>query len=481
MHFKRRERSALALVYGALSATGFAPLFWWPMTLFAFAGLYWLVRTSKSPKKAAKAGYMFGLGLYLGSMWWIGNAFWSHAPVPVVKVLAIPAVLCLGAYLALYPALCSWIYKKLPLKHGVASAFIFALLWLGGEGLREIVLYGFPWNALGYIFEGNLPLMQGASIVGVWGLTFFAAALGALMTCKGRRTGAAIALALFITAYGFGYYRLQHTEQLAAAGTVRLVQANITQAHKWDPTKRLIQLEQHAALSQVEGTSTPDAIIWPETAAAFFLNRQPELHPMLAGAAGQSLLVTGMPRVELREGKPYFYNSIGVLDGYANIITYADKTLLVPFGEFIPLRNLIPGTVKKLTEGGQDFTPAQVPPELAIGALGTALPLICYEAIFPAFTARNSYGRDFILNVTNDGWFSHTPGPAQHFAMARMRTVETGLPLVRVANTGITAVVDGYGRIVKRLKVEQVGVLDSTIPKQLSNTPFFARMMSAKP
>ncbi|MBI1363487.1 MAG: apolipoprotein N-acyltransferase [Proteobacteria bacterium] len=473
MHLARRQRWILALLSGLAAATGFAPLYWWPLSLAAMGVLFWLVHTAKTPKKALKAGYTFGFGLYLGSLWWIGNAFWSFAPVPVVKILAIPAVLLLCAYLALYPALACWVWQKLRLKGNGLGAAAFALLWMGAEALREVVLYGFPWNQLGYIFTNSLPLMQGAALFGVWGLTTFAALTGALLGAHNRKACAPVAVALCIGLFAYGSYRLNHAAPLASIGTVRLVQANITQNHKWDPRLRAKQLMQHVILSQTVTAQTPDATIWPETAAAFFLDEEPELRPHMAAAAAGHLLVTGMPRAEEKNGQTSYYNSIGVLDETGTVVASADKSLLVPFGEFIPLRSLVPGMVEKLTEGSVDFSPSAIPPALPIGTLGTALPLICYEAIFPAFVARNSAGKSFILNITNDGWFSHTPGPEQHFAMARLRAVETGLSLVRAANTGITAVVDGYGRIVNRIEPEQAGILESIIPEHIDTPTFF--------
>jgi apolipoprotein N-acyltransferase len=482
MRLARRHRSPCAVGAGLLAATGFAPLFWWPLALAALAVFFWLVRTAKTPKKAFKKGLLFGLGLYLGSLWWIGNAFWSHAPVPIVKPMAVPAVALLCAYLALYPALVGWAWQKLFPRNAVAGAGLFAALWLGAEVLREVVLYGFPWNQFGYVFADNLWLMQGAALGGVWGLTFLAALVAALLAMPTPKLGVPLALSVVAGLYGYGHLRLSAAEPLAPLGTVRLVQANIGQAHKWDPALRAEQLLLQVRLSRpADEAGAPeaiDAVIWPETAAAFFLDYEPDFEPFLAVAAGQGVLITGMPRMARTPDGTHFYNSIGTLDGTGTVQDYADKTLLVPFGEFIPLRRFVPATVSKLTEGSQDFSPAQVPPRLSSGGLGTALPLICYEAIFPAFVRRHAHGRDFLLNVTNDGWFSHTPGPAQHFAMARLRAVETGMSLVRVANTGITAVVDGYGRVVNRLEAEQQGVLDSPVLEQLARPPLFRRAVT---
>jgi apolipoprotein N-acyltransferase len=469
LHGRRGLAAPAAVLLGALMTPGFAPYDVWPLALVALAGFTALLWACPTWRSAAVVSYLFGLGHLVTSLFWIATAF-QQAPSPTTALLGVPAVVGLCAYLAIFPMLVGTASWFLPRKAAVWPVG-FAALWLAGEELRVVLTFGFPWNSVGYIANGDDALLQGASLVGVWGLTLIFVFIGAAFAMRSRILPL-VALTLLAVLYTFGELRLKGATVADTDLRLRLVQANIAQAHKWDPVRRMAQLKAHVDLSRQEADIRPDVVIWPETAFAFFLDEDPRTQRALADGAAGSVLATGLPR---REPGRRYYNSLAVVDAGGEVLAMYDKRLLVPFGEFVPLRGLLPGTVQKLTHGAVDYQRGDGPVRLPLPKGITAVPLICYEAIFPGFVALHSQEADLLLNVTNDAWFQGTGGPAQHFAMARMRAVETGLPLVRVANTGITAVVDGYGRVTHRLEMDQPGVLDVTLPHKNNHPTIFER------
>jgi apolipoprotein N-acyltransferase len=262
---------------------------------------------------------------------------------------------------------------------------------------------------------------------------------------------------------------------LVADVRLRIVQARIDQKLKWREEERAANLEAHVALSRGAGWDGITHLIWPETATAYFLANDDRARARVSEAvAPGGLLIVGAVRMERVPGQGIrAWNALHAIDEHGAILATYDKHHLVPFGEFVPLRRVLP--IEKITPGAVDFTPGPSLVTLRVPGLPPLSPLICYEAIFPGHVARADDRPAFLLNLTNDAWFGESAGPHQHFAAARMRAVEEGLPLVRAANTGISAVIDGHGRVVAKLDLGARGVLDAALPKALAVPTPFAR------
>lgn len=254
---------------------------------------------------------------------------------------------------------------------------------------------------------------------------------------------------------------------------LRLVQANIDQRLKWQESERVNTLRKYLALSSQPGAGPITHVVWPETALPYFLSTEPELLRVLAQVVPPGgLLLTGAVRADPPGTVPVqVWNSVHAIDDRGQVVATHDKFHLVPFGEYVPLRGILP--IDKITPGASDFSAGPGPGTLVLPGLPPVSPLVCYEAIFPgAVTARTGQRPQWLLNVTNDAWFGQSAGPHQHFASARLRAVEEGVPMVRVANTGISAVIDPYGRVLASLALGREGVLDAALPEALPPTPF---------
>jgi apolipoprotein N-acyltransferase len=340
---------------------------------------------------------------------------------------------------------------------------------------------GFPWNLAAYVWSVSDAMMQSASLWGSWGLSLATMLLCGLLALMGRgdrgsslRAGSAF-LVLLLLLYGFGAWRL-HTAIAGDTGvTLRLVQGNIGQVEKLTGLHRDQHVEQHLRLTiATPGFERANAVVWPETAVTFFLDRRADWREYVSAAAPPGgHLITGTLRGAPPEGEPErYWNSLAVLDRSGRIVGGADKFHLVPLGEYVPLRAIIGGIVGKLTAGAGDFSAGPGPVTVHAPGLPPFSPLICYEVIFPGAVLDPDDRPAWLLNVTNDGWFGRSPGPYQHLASARFRAVEEGLPLARAANTGISAMIDSYGRVIGALPLGREGALDAMLPRALAVTPF---------
>jgi apolipoprotein N-acyltransferase len=395
----------------------------------------------------------------------------------------VPAVLLLCAGLALYPALATGLAALWRWRSTTAAALALALAWTASEVLRGTLFGGFPWNLIGYAFAGSAAMIQLAAVTGVWGLSLLAVLVGALPAAllePGPRTRwrpLAAAGLLLVLPWGAGAQRLADDAAPAAPGPVlRLVQGNISQHHKWQPERRAESFRRHLELS-AEAADGVQAVIWPESATPYALEQEPQARRLIGLVVPPGgLLLTGGERFDFASEPPRAWNSLFALDQSGTIVARYDKHDLVPFGEFLPLRGLL-GRIglNKLTGGSIDFESGPGRRTITLPGLPPFSPLICYEAIFPGAAVDRSARPAWLLNVTNDGWFGRSSGPYQHLAMARLRAVEEGLPLVRSANTGISALVDPFGRIVAHLDLGATGVLDGALPAPLAAPPPFAR------
>ena len=479
------RRHGAAALCGALATAALPPLHLLPLLIPAFTGLLWLMDGVSRRRDAALLGWSFGFGHMLTGLYWIGIAFLVDAGR--FGILMPFAVLGMAAGMAIFAALTVLLVAWTGWR-GPARVVLLAVAWLAVEWLRSWVLTGFPWNLIGTVWAFSPEMLQLAAATGVWGLslvTVLAAAAPAVLVeagarhARGRRVFAAAMLLLPALVWGGGSLRLAGAPALGTDRVegvmLRLVQPSIEQALKWKPALRRAHVAQQMRLSAAPAAERISHVIWAETAVPYLLAQEPDLRRLIARVVPEGgLLLAGAPRAETESGGGRrLWNSLHALDRRGEIVGTYDKIHLVPFGEYNPLRSVL--EVAKLAAGSVDFSPGAPAPALDLRGLPAFAPLICYEAIFPGKVVPAGPRPKWLLNVTNDAWFGTSSGPYQHFAGARIRAVEEGLPLVRVANNGISAVVDAYGRIVGRLGLNEVGVLDSPLPKPVERITLYAR------
>jgi apolipoprotein N-acyltransferase len=399
------------------------------------------------------------------------------------------AILGLPAYLALFTAL-GFALARLIWTRDASRVIALAASLTLSEWLRGHVLTGFPWNAFGYALTEPLALAQTASLIGLWGLTFLSVAIFASPailidgSSRGRRPWIAPATALLLlAAMGiFGAVRLSLQPTATVANVkLRIMQPNLQQdvrfnyAAKAEVMQKYLALSDRASGPQSTGVRDATILIWPESAFPFFLTREADAMAQIADLLPKgTILITGSVRApDLPPGARITraYNSIYAIDHDGSVLSIYDKLHLVPFGEYLPFQDWMEklGFVQ-LTKVQGGFIPGQRRRAMEIPDAPRALPLICYEAIFPGAVAARDDRPGWIINLTNDGWFGISTGPYQHLQQARLRAIEEGLPLVRAANTGISAVIDPSGRIVAQLGLGIEGVLDSSLPAAIAPT-----------
>lgn len=485
-----RWRAGAALLAGALSALAMPPFGLWPVLALTLPVLVLLIDASAAQplkrglKTAFAAGWLFGMGYFLAGLWWIGEAFLVHADA---LAWLMPFAALLPAALALYVGLGCALARLLWMK-GPGRILSFAVALTATESLRAVLFTGFPWNDFGYALATDLRFAQVASAIGVMGLCLVALAAlaspAALFDADAapRRRYAPLGLAVAALAalWAGGQWRLATSEIGTVPGArLRLMQPNLPQDQKFRYDARRTVMDLYIATSESQGgLAGVTHLFWPESAFPFFLEREPEaIARIVAMLPRGSTLVTGAARFEPVPGRarPDVFNSLRVIDSEGAIRANADKMHLVPFGEYLPFQETLESIgVEQLTRLRGGFAAARERALLAIPGLPPAVPLICYEAIFPdeVMPADLAPGErpGFLLNVSNDAWFGITPGPHQHFEQARLRAIEQGLPLVRATNNGISAIVDPLGRITGMLPLGARGVLDGALPEALSGT-----------
>lgn len=448
---------------GALAALALPPFFLFPLLVPSLMLFQRGVRSAGSWKAAFAAGWWWSWGFFVVGLYWICHSL-------LVDVAAfgwlIPfALLGLPGGLAIFGALAA-------VAAYVAGGGVVALsmCWVLAEWVRGFILTGFAWNQLGYALNIAVPLMQGAAVWGIYGSSLVVMLL-ALVAGRSWKGALASVLAVGLL-YGAGEWRLRHPPAMTAEGPVlRVVQANVEQKLKWQPEERGKAVWTHVGLSRHEAAVMPKMVIWSETSVPFVMGEDPALNEALAQAVPPGgMLMTGAMRVE-GEG---IYNSLFAVNERGEVAGTYDKRHLVPFGEFVPLRKYVP--LVSMVYGGGDFSHGQGPAVMEVGGLPAFRPLICYEAIFPEEVQVPGDKRpQWLLNITNDAWFGFSTGPYQHLEAARLRAVEQGMPLVRAANTGMSAVVDAFGRVVSRLPLEEQGVMDAVLPAAMEEATFYGK------
>lgn len=487
------RRAAIAFLAGAISALAMAPINVWPILFITFPVAVWLIDGSTGRGggawRAAVAGWWFGFGYFLAGVYWVGYAFLVDAKT--FGWLLPVAVGGLPAYLAIYTA-AGFALARFLWVRGPERVLALAISLTITEWLRGHLLSGFPWNTFGYALAEPLPLAQAVALAGIWGLTFLAVAICASPAVfaderadtphpwRGPVLGALILAALA----GYGGMRLWiNPTSYVKDVKLRIMQPNLQQDDKFNYSAKNAVMERYLRLSdratgpQSNGVADVTHLIWPESAFPFFLTREPDVMQQIADLLPPgAVLITGAirpPNTATGTRVTRAYNSVYVIDHDGSILGIYDKVHLVPFGEYLPFQNLLERIgLTQLTKIRGGFIAGDRRRAMEVPHAPTMLPLICYEAIFPGAAVPDGQRPGWLVNVTNDAWFGISSGPYQHFEQARMLAIAEGLPLVRAANDGISAVIDPVGRIVRSLPLGAEGVLDAPLPRAIEPTVY---------
>lgn len=487
------RRALIAFLAGGATTLAMPPIGFWPALLLTFPVAVWLIDGAgigrwNGALAAAAAGWWFGFGYFLSGLYWVGAAFLVDADR--FAALMPVAVLVLPGGMAIYTAFGFGLARALWTGNALRIVTLAGTLTLA-EFLRGHMLSGFPWNAFGYAFATPLPLAQGFSLIGLWGMTFLAVLVLASPAVladgpsggRGRFVLPAVSLLLLAALAVFGAVRLATTPTTTVDGVrLRLMQPNVPQdqrfgyAAKADIMRRYLALSGRTTAARPNGIADVTHLIWPESAFPFFVTREADALAAIADLLPEgTVLITGGARLAdgSRPGHVRAYNSVYVFDDAGSILSIYDKVHLVPFGEYVPLGSLLTRLgLEQLVRIPGGFLAGDRLRRLDLPGAPPVVPLVCYEAVFPNAVVPPGERPGWLLNLTNDAWFGISPGPFQHLLQARMRAVEEGLPLVRVANTGISVVVDPLGRIVAELGLGREGVLDSGLPAAIAPTVY---------
>lgn len=488
------RRRLIAFVAGAVGVLALPPFGVFPILIVPMTVAVLLIDGSVSKSlhasgsrtlmsaayEAGKTGWWLGFGYFLAGLWWLGAAFLVEADQ---FAWALPfGVMGLPAILALFTAL-GFAASRLIWSHNASRILALAAGLGASEYLRATVLTGFPWSNFGMAFGGNLMLAQISSVVGLHGLTIICVALAAapalLADRETRKIPLVLATVLFAGIAVFGYLRLAINQTaLDDSIKLRIMQPNVAQDEKFraeampEILSRYLELSSRVTDQQPNGIAGVTHIIWPESPFPVILSRDAEALSRIGDfLAPQTTLITGAARVEVSPNgrQTRYYNSIQVVRPGGVIVDGYDKTHLVPFGEYLPFRRVFDALgLRQFVHIPGGFEAGATKNLIRPPGFPPAVALICYEAIFSGAilpAGARALGAAVLLNVTNDGWFGDTPGPRQHFSQARLRAIEDGLPLIRAANTGISAIVDPYGRILQSLPVGVDGVIDGQLPR----------------
>ncbi|RZI46363.1 apolipoprotein N-acyltransferase [Rickettsiales endosymbiont of Peranema trichophorum] len=465
---------AVAFCAGALLTIAFSPFDFILALPFAFIIL--LVLLDNVQRSKFWTGFCFGYGHFLTSLYWITYSILDHFReflwvIPFVLVL-LP--FCMSLFIGIVAVLADR-FKQ----HRVLYVISFATIWVIGEIIRSYLVLPFPWNLLGYTASSSIYLAQIASIVGVHFLSWIMCIFATSIYSK-NKTFISCTLVALISIYCYGYWRVNNQNVLKVLPyKIYAVQPNFKGtsdvAQKYNNLRQLLNLSQTALTNDpIMGDfskKSADIIVWPEAALPFGVYDNSDLYLALATILPKNgYLITGVDRIEATSDTMKFYNSIIVLNNIGDIKGVYDKRILVPFGEYIPFRHVLPNLIQKVVPGLADFSHGNKTETLTIGdTIGDAslkvLPLVCYESIFPYLIS--SYDlKDvaLLLNLTNNNWFGESMGPHHHFMMTRMRAIEFGISTLIVSNTGPSAMIDPMGRLVQTTEINSQATFLSQIP-----------------
>lgn len=477
----RFGRIGLALAAGVAAALAHPPFGILP-GLLGYALLMFLSERSTKVRGAFWMGWLAGFAYFFISCWWVAEAFLVN---PAQAWMAPFAASALPIGLALFWGTATALYRRF-LPSGMARVLLFAALFCLLEWLRGHVLTGFPWNPAGASWKAGSAASQFASVAGVYGLSFVtvaaAAAFGPLLNAgprKARIVTAVLGALTFAVLMVGGAVRLSSARLELTPTVVRIVQADVPQATKWTPEAYQGIVDRYVNLTARPGAVTPDLIIWPEgalpaSANDVFAPGAPEAVAIARAVQPGQSLILGLGRGEAdpsaRDGARYFNSLFALTDQGGEglrVSAVYDKYRLVPFGEYLPAGGVMSALgVRALTHMPLDFSHGPKPAPIDIPGVPRAQPLICYESLYPGFTPGAAGRPGWIVNISNDAWFGRTSGPVQHLNLASYRAIETGLPVVRSTPTGVSAMIDPWGRVIdgQRLDPGESGVVDARLP-----------------
>jgi apolipoprotein N-acyltransferase len=472
---------AITLLFaGAATALAMPPIGLWPVLFITFPLLFAALNHA-TPRQAFGRAWLFAFAFHAAGLYWIANAmlvdaekFWWAVPFAVA---GLPAYFALyyGLMMAGFAVLCRWYHLTTE-----GRVFIFTALWMLAEVARSRLLTGFEWNLPAMAWADALPMLQSVSIIGVYGLSALTIllVLSPVLFAAGEPRAAKASIAIMLFAALWGVLNLvTHPTRYVDNVQLRLVQPNIPQTLKWDPAARDANFARLLQQSDTHAALTPTHIIWPEAAVPFVLNtnEQARLEIGLRAPSNGAVITGTLWRDTLPTGDRVYTNSMTAINNVGAVTTRFDKFHLVPFGEYFPLRGWLADIgiqVDAIAASGRDFTAGTGPRTLTITNAPPVSPLICYEVIFSGNVTDPHNRPAWLLNLTNDAWFGASSGPYQHFALARVRAVEEGLPMVRVANTGISGVIDSRGRVLAQTRLDESVTLDHGLPVAAPPTVF---------
>ena len=475
-------RAALAVASGLMLALSFPKFDFGFAAWVAFVPLLHAIE-GESPRRVFAYAWIQGLACYVASIYWVVITLHNFAGVPLV--LAVIPMVLLAAVMALYTGAAFYAAEFVTTRLDLPIVLTLPLAWTALEWIRTYFPIGFPWNLLGYVAYQNLNLIQFAEFTGVYGVSalivFFNTVVYVVLFRRGapRVQGMALGVlsTLLVLAWVFGTIRVRNLAHAAPAGSLKIamVQGNIPQSIKWDPNFLSSSFDIYADQSERAAQIGADLIVWPEAAAAFFFqpeDRYPAVFAkdeayrakLLAMAAQtHDAFLFGAPALGVEDNRVGFYNRAYLVTGDGKVAGWYDKINLVPFGEYVPLRSIFGGLVNRIVKGFGDMFPGRV--QTIFDFKGARLGvLICYESVFPDLARRAvKGGADILINITNDAWYGDSSAPYQLLAMSAMRSVETKTPMVRVANTGISAVIQPTGEITDRTPLFKRGTEIETV------------------
>ncbi len=480
------QRLFAAVIAGGVSALAQAPFYLWPLIFLTLPTLVWLIDATGAARRrwiaAGQIGWAFGFGYFLIGLHWEAYAFLVDAKahawlLPFVAIL-LPGGL--GFFFAAPAALSSQFWSNSWPRILVLAASLSLFEWLRGH-----ILTGFPWNLFGYAWSGSDAMIQGASLFGIYALSLTTIVAGAgpaaVVQADGRGPQALwpifVSSVMLVALFGFGAWRLPPGAMPSVDGVaLRIVQPDVPQSEKWRDDLFLRNWRDLIDLTRAPGLETRTHVIWPEAAPPLLLVNEPEALKVLGDVLpDNAILLTGTIRRETAQPRNRYFNSMAVIDGKGRVLATYDKAHLVPFGEYMPLQTLMDSLgITKITGGPGGFSVGLGAKTLTLPSGPPVGPLICYEIIFPAAVVDPAARPQWLVNMTDDSWFGPWVGPYQHLGIARVRAVEEGLPVARAANTGVSAIIDPYGRIVASLDLNERGIIDGILPKALPET-FYGR------
>lgn len=467
---------------GSVSVQALPPFYHSYILLMTLSWLLYAIHQATTNKKAFALGYWFGFGFFAFGFSWVNNALlvFPEQTGWLIPITFIASGAFMGLFIAFPALLCKYI-KNIFLQYLSFSAWIVIFEWI-----RSWFLTGFPWNLWGTCLANHLEMVQFASILGTYGLSLFViltASAPALWLVGKNRHSAILSLCIILLSssflYTYGHFRISHLKDDTQSDiTIRLVQPEISQENKWSEDLRYKHFHNYLKTSSAEPLDNINMIIWGETASPFSLDKDKDaLTEAVKIIPENGYLVTGQIRLE----DNYYggwnpFNSSLVINSKGEIEDFYDKSHLVPFGEYIPLRQWLPDFIRPVANMIGTLEAGKGPKVIQVQNIPPFGIQICYEIIFPHQIINPQHKPDWLINLTNDGWYGISAGPYQHLVNTQMRAVEEGLTIVRSANNGISALINRYGKIIDLMGLQYQGTLDVTLPQNKTISTIYNKL-----